>query len=178
VSPDRIILIGFMGSGKTTVGKIVAARLGWELVDTDELIETQTGEPVTRIFRDHGERAFRDREAEALASLAQKPRLVIATGGGAPAQPRNRKFFSAPAAIFHLRVSLPTVRQRTHGDAGRPLLSLSESAFRALYDSRQPVYDSMGTSVETDGRTPEEVAEDILRLVEAQGSQPESSVWG
>jgi shikimate kinase len=176
VSPDRVILIGFMGSGKTTVGKILAARLGWELVDTDELIEARTGEPVARIFRDHGERVFRDREVEALASLVQKHRLVVATGGGAPAQPRNRQFFSAPAAIFHLRVSLQTVRARTRGDSGRPLLSLSENALRALFDSRQPVYDAMGTSVETDGRTPGDVAEDILRLLAGQESQSDDSV--
>jgi len=176
VSPDRLILIGFMGSGKTTVGKILATRLGWELVDTDELVEARTGEPVRQIFRDHGERAFRDREAEALASLAQKRRIVVATGGGAPAQPRNLPFFSGRAAVFHLRVSLQTVRQRTHGDAGRPLLSLSENALRALYESRQPVYDSMGAPVETDGRTPEEVAQDILRMIGSQDSQSESSV--
>jgi shikimate kinase len=173
VKPDLIILIGFMGSGKTTVGRILAARLGWDIVDTDELIESRMGAPVTRIFQDLGERVFRQREAEALASLAGRARLVIATGGGAPAQPRNRDFFSAPASIFHLRVSLEAVHERTGDDARRPLLSLSESALRALYESRQPVYDSMGVAVETDGRKPEEVAEEILALLRAQESQPD-----
>ncbi|MGA2378636.1 MAG: shikimate kinase [Spirochaetia bacterium] len=174
MKPDRIILIGFMGSGKTTVGRILAARLGWDLVDTDELVEARAGAPVARLFQDLGERAFRDREAEALASLRQRTRLVVATGGGAPAQPRNRDFFSGPAAVFHLRVSLQTVRERTRENAGRPLLALSESALRALYESRMPVYDSMGTAVETEGRKPEEVAENILLLFRTQESQAEN----
>jgi shikimate kinase len=173
VKQDRIILIGFMGSGKTTVGRALAGRLGWELVDTDDLVEARTGMPVVRIFRDLGERTFREREAEALASLDHRARLVIATGGGAPAQPRNRQFFSAPAAIFHLRVSLESVHDRTRGDVGRPLLSLSENALRALYESRQPVYESMGNAVETDHRKPEEIAEEILVLLRAQESQSE-----
>jgi shikimate kinase len=172
VNPDRIVLIGFMGSGKTTAGRALAARLGWEFVDTDELVEAKAGAPVGRIFQDLGERAFRDREAVALASLRQRTRLVIATGGGAPAQPRNRHFFSGPVAVFHLRVSLQVVRERTRGDKGRPLLSLSESALLSLYERRQPVYESMGTAVETDGRKPEQVAEEILLLLRAQDSHP------
>jgi shikimate kinase len=163
-----------MGSGKTTTGRILAARLGWDFVDTDALIEERMGTPVARIFQDLGERVFREREAEALASLAGRTGLVIATGGGAPAQPRNRGFFSAPAAIFHLRVSLQAVHERTGDDIRRPLLSLPEGALRALYESRQPVYDSMGTAVETDGRKPAEVTEEILALLRAQESQADA----
>lgn len=169
--PDRIILIGFMGSGKTTAGRIIAGRLGWEFVDTDEIIEAGSEVSVARIFQDLGERAFREREAEALASVARRTHIVIATGGGAPAQPRNRYFFSPPAATFHLRVSLQTVHERTGDNTERPLLALSESALRALFESRQPVYESMGLPVETDGREPREVAEEILKLLDAQESQ-------
>jgi shikimate kinase len=173
VNPDRVILIGFMGSGKTTVGRILAARLGWELVDTDELVEARAGAPVTRIFEDHGERAFRDEEAEALASLGKRTRLVIATGGGAPAQPRNRQFFSGPVAVFHLRVSLQTARERTKANTARPLLSLPEGVLHSLYEKRRPLYELMGKGVETEGRKPEQVAEEILMLIESQDSQPE-----
>jgi shikimate kinase len=171
VKPDRIILIGFMGSGKTTVGRALAARLGWKLVDTDELVEARAGAPVGRIFQDRGERAFREVEAEALASLMERTRVVIATGGGAPAQLQNQNFFSGAVAIFHLRVSLQTVRERTRGNTGRPLLGLSEDALFTLYQDRQPIYDGLGTAVETDGRKPEDVAEDILLLLETQESQ-------
>jgi shikimate kinase len=171
LKPQRIVLIGFMGSGKSTVGKILAARLGWDFVDTDEVVQERTGAPVTRIFEELGERAFREKEAHALASLEQRTRLVIATGGGAPAQPRNARFFSGSVSIFHLRVSLETVRERTRGNKGRPLLALSESALRSLYDSRQPVYNALGSPVETEGKEPAEVAEEILRLLGTQESQ-------
>jgi shikimate kinase len=178
VNPQRIILIGFMGSGKSTVGRILAGRMGWDFADTDELVEAGAGAPVTRIFGELGERAFREKEAEALVSLEQRTRLVIATGGGAPAQPRNSRFFSGPVSIFHLRVSLETVHERTKGNQGRPLLALSESALRILYESRQPVYNSMGRQVETEGRKPEDVAEEILGVLGIQESQSAQDAWG
>jgi shikimate kinase len=161
---DRIILIGFMGSGKTSVGRVLASQLGWELVDTDALVESRAGAMVADIFREKGEPAFRKLEAEVLDSLRGGRNLVIATGGGAPAQPRNRDFF-AGQAVFHLRVSLENVLERTGGNRERPLLSQGEEAVRALYESRRPVYESMGISVETDGRDPAAVAEEILRLL-------------
>jgi len=153
-----------MGSGKTSVGRVLASRLGWELVDTDALVEARAGAMVADIFREKGERAFRKLEAEVLESLRARRNLVIATGGGAPAQPRNRDFFVGPA-VFHLRVSLENVLQRTRGNQERPLLSEGEEAVRALYESRRPVYESMGTGVETDGRDPAAVAGEILRLL-------------
>lgn len=163
--PDRVILIGFMGSGKSTVGRILAGRLGWELADTDALIESHAGAPVKDIFRDLGERAFRDKEADVLEGLGKRKQLVVATGGGAPAQARNREFFSGAAAIFHLRVSLDVMRRRTGNDAGRPLLALEADALRKLYEDRQPLYESLGIPIETDGRTPQQVAEEILLLL-------------
>jgi shikimate kinase len=164
VDADRIILIGFMGSGKTSVGRVLAARLGWELVDTDALVETRAGALVADVFREKGEAAFRELEAEALASLRGRRNLVIATGGGAPTQARNRDFFVGQG-VFHLRVSLENVLQRTRGDRERPLLSQGEEAVRALYESRRPVYESMGTGVDTDGRDPAAIAGEILRLL-------------
>jgi shikimate kinase len=174
VIPDRVILIGFMGSGKSTVGRIVADRLGWDLADTDALIEARAGAPVTDIFRDLGERVFRERETEIMAALRARTRLVVATGGGAPTQERNRAFFSGAVEIFHLRVSLDAMRERTTRDTRRPLLLLGENALRGLYESRLPLYESMGTSVETDGRTPEQVAEEILVLLRSptQDTEP------
>jgi shikimate kinase len=169
VIPDRIILIGFMGSGKSTIGRILANRLGWELADTDALIEERAGAPVADIFRDLGEHAFREKEAQVMATLRERTHLVVATGGGAPAQECNRDFFAGAVpgavAVFHLRVSLDAMRQRTGRDTHRPLLALGESALRSLYESRQPLYESLGRSVETDGRTPEQAADEILLLL-------------
>jgi shikimate kinase len=165
VIPDRVILIGFMGSGKSTVGRILADRLGWDLADTDALIEARAGAPVKDIFRDLGESAFREKEADVLAGLRKQKQLVVATGGGAPAQERNREFFSGADAVFHLRVSLDVMRRRTGNDRGRPLLALEADALRDLYEGRQPLYESLGIPIETDGRTPGQVADEILLLL-------------
>ena len=164
VRVDRVILIGFMGSGKTSVGRALASRLGWELVDTDALVEERAHASIADIFRDRGEHAFRELEAEVLASLRGRARLVVATGGGAPAQPRNRDFFRGQA-VFHLRVSLETALQRTGGNLDRPLLSQGDEAVRALYESRWPIYEALGSGVETGGRDPAAVAEQILDLL-------------
>lgn len=163
MTPRRIVLIGFMGSGKTTVGRIVAERLGWEFVDTDACVEERAGTPISRIFREQGEKAFRDAEALVLEECGTRARLVVATGGGAPAQARNRGFFST-GAIFHLKTSLATARERTRGDTARPLLQQEEDAVRVLYDGRQAFYDELGIPVDTDGRTPLDVADEILGL--------------
>ncbi|MGD0727806.1 MAG: shikimate kinase [Spirochaetia bacterium] len=163
--PERIILIGFMGSGKSSVGRILADRLGYELVDTDALLEERAGAPIAEIFRAQGEPAFRALESEVLRAVADRRRSVIATGGGAPAHPPNRDFFTRGDAIFHLRVSLETARERAGEKADRPLLAQDPEAVRRLYQGRQPVYEELGQSVDTDGRTPAAVAAEIMRLL-------------
>ncbi|HYW85550.1 MAG TPA: shikimate kinase [Spirochaetia bacterium] len=163
--PQRIILIGFMGSGKSSVGRILADRLGYELVDTDALLEERAGAPIPRIFREQGEPAFRALESEVLASVADRTRSVIATGGGAPAHPANREFFTREDAVFHLRVSLKAARERTGENADRPLLAQDPETVRGLYQGRQSVYEKLGQSVDTDGRTPDAVADEIMRLL-------------
>jgi shikimate kinase len=163
--PDRIILIGFMGSGKSSVGRILAQKLGYEMVDTDALLEKRAGAPIARIFRERGEPAFRALESEVLSAVADRPRSVIATGGGAPAHPPNRGFFTRGDAIFHLRVSLESARKRTGEHADRPLLAQDESVVRRLYQGRQAVYEELGESVDTDGKTPAAVADEIMRLL-------------
>ncbi|MGA2764888.1 MAG: shikimate kinase [Spirochaetia bacterium] len=166
--PPRIALIGFMGAGKTTVGKILARELGYDFVDTDDAIVRRAGAPIARIFQTQGEAAFRRLEAEALESLAGRLRTVIAAGGGAPAQESNRQFFRTRAATFHLRVSMENVRGRTRTPDGsvRPLLSQGDREVQALYDARLSIYEELGRSVETDGRTPLEVARQIILQLE------------
>lgn len=163
--PARIALIGFMGSGKTTVARILAQALAFEPVDLDTLIERRTRSSVERIFAEHGEGVFRDREAEALASLAPRERIVIAVGGGAPIDERNREFFLRLARTFYLRVSLESARQRAEGGVARPLLRGDPAAVRLLYEKRLPVYESLGQEVDTEARSPEAVAEEILSLL-------------
>jgi shikimate kinase len=164
--PERVILIGFMGSGKTSVGRLLASRLGWDFVDTDAEIETRVGARVTEIFRSRGEAAFRDLEAGILASLRDREGVVIATGGGAPTQRANAAFFSSPhAAVFYLQVSLETALQRTGENRDRPLLARGKDAVRALYEGRLALYQSLGSAVRTDGRTPDVIAAEILELL-------------
>ena len=163
--PPRIVLIGFMGAGKSTVGSILAARLGYALVDTDVLIEERAGAPVARIFTDEGEPAFRDREAAVLAELSVRRGVVIATGGGAPAQARNRGFFSGDAATFYLRVSLETARKRARRDGTRPLLMQDEAALEKLFAERVRIYEGIGVPVDAEGASPYEVTEKILSLL-------------
>jgi shikimate kinase len=172
VIPDRIVLIGFMGSGKSTVGRILAARLRRTLVDTDALVEQRAGKAVPAIFREQGEPAFRDLEAAVLADLSQRKGIVVATGGGAPAQARNRAFFEAGALTFHLRVSFARALSRARGKGDRPLLDQPEEKIRALYEERQPVYEMLGRGIDADSRTPAEVAEQIITILEGPTRTP------
>lgn len=163
MDPARICLIGFMGSGKSTVGPLLAGRLGWEFVDLDTLVEARAGRPIAAVFEEHGEGRFRALESACLREAAERRRTVIATGGGAPMGDANRWFFEdAGTAVFHLGVSLDEAMARTRGDASRPLLAGGADDVHRLYESRLPLYRKLGTEVLTDGRTPEEIAAEIL----------------
>jgi shikimate kinase len=172
--PDRIALIGFMAAGKSTVARILAARLGYDFVDTDQMLAARAGAPIAEIFRARGEPAFRDMEAALLAELAARPRAVIATGGGAPVQPRNRAFFLERAVTFHLRVSLEAARDRTRGDRTRPLMAGEDAEVRDRYEARLPIYESLGKSIDTEGMSPEQVADRIMLLLENPRQSPGS----
>ncbi len=164
-APSRIALIGFMGSGKSTVGGILAEKLGYGFVDLDSLVESRAGDTVAGIFQKRGEAVFRALETESLRSLKKRDKLVIACGGGTPMQETAAGFFSRAAETFHLEVSLETALARTRVNASRPLLTQEPSMVRNLYESRLPVYRSLGRTVSTDGKSPFEVAEEIVALL-------------
>jgi shikimate kinase len=100
-----------------------------------------------------------------LEDLAGRSRLIVATGGGAPAQAVNRGFFTGSAAVFHLRVSLAAARERTKGGQRRPLLQKDPDTVQRLYESRMAVYNELGAAVDTNGKTPLAVAEEILGMI-------------
>ena len=163
---DRIVLIGVMGSGKTTVGQKVAARLNWRVIDLDREIEAHTGMSVAQIFERQGESTFRRLEQRLTGQLLSEHNLVFTPGGGwvthlAAAQ------IPANTAIFWLRVSPEVAVQRVADTQARPLLAGDPlQRARELADQRKETYATMGAPIETDGRTPDEVAADIVEAVQ------------
>jgi shikimate dehydrogenase len=120
---DNIVLIGYMGSGKTTVGKYLSEKLGYDFVDTDEYIEMNQGAKVSEIFEKYGEEYFRDLETEAVKKLAEESsRKVIATGGGLPVREENEKWLKALGKVYYLKATVDIIYDRVCNDGSRPLL--------------------------------------------------------
>jgi shikimate kinase len=162
--PARVALIGFMGAGKSTVGRLLASRLGYAFLDLDAWIERLQGQSVRQIFEAEGEEAFRELESTALRELSVRRRVVIAAGGGAPVREANR-FFFLEAATFYLEISFEEFLRRTSGSPDRPLRGRPLEELAALFESRLPVYRELGIAVRTEGRTPRETVEEILERI-------------
>lgn len=161
----RIVLTGFMGSGKSTVGPLVAAHLGWRFIDVDDVIEAETGAAIADIFARHGEGAFRDREHATIARLASGDSLVLALGGGAIERQDTRELLSNTAGtlLVHLEVQLDTTLARCGGTEGtRPVLA-DRANLAARYERRLPLYRMAHFSVQADALTPQQVADAVLR---------------
>jgi shikimate kinase len=182
-----IVLVGFMGAGKTTVGHLLSARLGVPFVDSDLVIEQRSGRPVRQIFAEDGEPAFRALEHDVIAGLLDGPDLVLAVGGGAAEHPGTRALLArgddppsppregiargddppkpprrlVTTQVVYLEVGYDQAMARVGGDPGRPLLARPDLA--ATYQRRLPIYAGIATlTVATDGRRPETIAADIL----------------
>ena len=166
--PARVALIGFMGCGKTTVGRLLAARLGYAFLDLDQWLERRRGRSIRQIFQESGEEAFRDLESSALRDLASRRRVVIAAGGGAPVREANRPFFRG-ASTFYLEISFQEFLRRTTASQDRPLLGRPPEELAALFAGRLPVYREIGERVLSEGRTPAQVTEEILERLRARG---------
>jgi shikimate kinase len=164
--PRRIVLTGFMGSGKSTVGPLVAERLGWRFVDVDNEIEAEAGCTIAEIFARHGEAAFREREHAAIARLASGERLVLALGGGAIEREATRHLLTSnpETLLVHLEVALTTTLERCSGsDATRPVFA-DRANLAARYERRLPLYrEAAHVSIASDDLTPPEVADAVLR---------------
>jgi shikimate kinase len=167
--PDApIFLVGFMATGKTTVGRILAARLGWRLVDLDDVIAREAGQSVPRIFETEGEAGFRGREARALGEVSRERRVVVATGGGAACREDNLRAMLAAGRVVALAITAEEAVRRARGGAGRPLLSGPDpvAAATALLEARAPFYARAHLSVDTVDRLPQDVARDVLAWVQ------------
>ncbi len=165
-----IVLIGFMGAGKTTVGSLVADRLGRPFIDTDREVERAAGMSIARLFEERGEGAFRELERDVVTATLQREDAVISLGGGALGDPATRAALEW-ADVVHLVVSFGEALRRI-GGSDRPLLRSGD--VKALYDDRGALYSSAArTTVETDGRDPDEIAAEIAKHF---GSASESRV--
>lgn len=164
--PRRIVLTGFMGSGKTTVGPLVAERLSWKFLDVDDVIEAESGVTIAELFARHGEAHFRTREHATIAHLALADALVLALGGGAIEEPRTRELLlTTPGTLLiHLEVELATTIARCAGtEDTRPILA-DHANLANRYNRRLPLYRTAHVSISVDTLSPDEVADAILRF--------------
>lgn len=162
---SNITLIGMMGSGKSTVGQIMASRMGWRFVDTDALIEQEMHQSVERIFAQYGEKAFRQKETEVICRVMNEKHQVVATGGGAVLAEENRRYLWDRSCVVWLDAQPQTLAARV-GDQPetRPLIAGQDLIPRLsnLLDQRRPLYSQAHVRIVTDGLDPEAVAEKIL----------------
>jgi shikimate kinase / 3-dehydroquinate synthase len=165
IMQQRIALIGLSGSGKTTVGQLLAQALGWRYVDTDQLVEAQARQPITEIVAQSGEPAFRRLESQALIEALAQPHTVVATGGGIVEDPANRKRLHDSAFTVWLHAPVTALVERLAGTSDRPLLAdgpaerLSQMASR-----RAPLYAALADwMIATEGLAPAQVVDEILR---------------
>lgn len=164
----NLVLVGFMGTGKTAVGAQLAGRLGWPLVDTDALIEKEAGMTVAQIFSTRGEAAFRDMEREVCKRVANKARTVIATGGGMLLDPANRDALQEHGVLILLTADAAEIARRLEEGVEadeRPLLGADPvRRIEELLKEREPVYSSVSFKVDTTLLSPREVGERALEL--------------
>lgn len=164
MAQKRIYLVGFMGAGKTTVGRRLAKRLGWKFIDLDEEIERREGRAVAEIFKEHGERHFRDLERACLKELSSSPHSVIAMGGGAFIEPDNRELAGKTGLTVWLKVSFAKIGARVKIDGTRPNFTDPEKAER-LYHSREPHYAQARLHISTDEGSPDSIVEEIIGVL-------------
>lgn len=165
----NIVLTGFMGTGKTEVGKILSRKLGYVLVDVDTEIEKEQGITITEIFRQCGEPRFREIEADVIKRLSEIKNAVISTGGGAVLRQENIDNLRKNGIIICLTASEETILKRTSNNNDRPLLQVENplQKIKELLDFRKPYYEKADIMIDTEDKTPIQVAEEIIKRVKS-----------
>ena len=166
MAPERIVLVGFMGAGKSTVGRLVATRMGWSFVDLDQLIAAREGATVAELFRTRGEAGFRQAELQAAQAATTHERVVIAAGGGAFAQEATREVLARGALTAWLRCDFDVLLARVGDGTGRPLAE-SRATMRGILHAREPFYRLADLVVDSSRALPGDLADQIA---EAAGS--------
>ena len=163
----NIVLVGFMGSGKTSVGQELASRLGRELVDTDDLVEAAVGTRIANIFEQSGDAAFREIEAQTVRDAALRERVVVATGGGVVLRADNMTALRATGVVVHLATTPQAVYERVADETHRPLLQVPDPVARiaTMMCDRADAYAVADCRVDTVGRSVAEVADRVLDAV-------------
>lgn len=174
----NLFLVGPMGVGKTTIGRVLADSLSLEFFDSDREIEASTGADIPWIFDVEGESGFRIREERMIEQLTQKKNIVLATGGGAVISPENREWLKARGVVVYLRAPISQQVERTSRDKTRPLLQTPnpEQKIRELMEIREPLYQEVADMVvDTYRRNPKTVSQEICKQLKPDlgGSQAE-----
>ncbi len=162
----NIVLTGFMGTGKTAVGRELARLSGMRFIDIDQEIEREEGMSITEIFSQKGEAYFRDLETAAIRKFSDLDGIVLSTGGGAVLREENLSLLRRQGRIFCLTAHPETILARTGHSEERPLLAGEDryERIRGLLAARQSRYETAGTMIDTENRTPLQIAEAILRM--------------
>lgn len=166
--PKRIVLVGPMGAGKSTIGRMLARELGYRFLDSDRIIEERCGANIPWIFDVEGEDGFRQRETAMLAELSELPDTVLATGGGAVMKPENHDLLKRNASVIYLRTSIEQQVERTRKDRNRPLLQNDdpEAVLRKLFALRDPIYTTLADIVmHTDRKSPRLVVRQLVNRI-------------
>jgi shikimate kinase len=170
----NIVLVGFMGTGKTVVGTQLADMLHMTFTDTDDIIEEDSGMSISRIFSEMGEEHFRDLESEAVEKVSKLTRHVIATGGGAVIRERNLQNLRSTGMLFCLDATPEVILQRTSQYTHRPLLQVEDpiGQIRRMLRMREPFYSLADHRIDTSQLTVNQVADKIADLFRARSSDP------
>ncbi len=172
---NNIVLIGFMGCGKSTVGKKLAGALSYEFRDTDSMIEEAYGKTISKMFEEEGEEYFRRAETELLRKLSGEARgLVLATGGGMPMREENASLLRKIGTVIFLEAKIETILERLQNDTGRPLADGEdrEKRLRPLYEKRLPVYrEAADYILDTEGKSFYAIIEEIKNVAENAAKQ-------
>lgn len=165
MEPKSIVLVGLMGCGKTSVSKQLARKSKRELVDVDALIEESAGMKISDIFQQKGEAEFRKIEQDTIAKVIEEKNQIIATGGGAFQDEKNRRLLLEECIVFYLKASVPCLFERVKHDTSRPLLQNEDPAgtLKSLLEKREPYYKQAHFTIDVERRTPEQIASEIWK---------------